>query len=309
MFTVETVSSYEELLRATGDTSPYDFRSIFQPQGTFGKRRERQRFKLLKNLDLRVREILEDGERVVCVCSGMRNSPWTQAFVGWIVYYMNSRALVLTDRRLLVFQTTARNRPGEFIKQIRFDAIEYARKRGFFGLFRIRTRNRKFVDFVRIPGSDMRRLATMLTTAVDTAQVAPGKTGGIQNLCPECTQPVAAFPPACANCGQPFKRPLAAGGLSLVFPGLGDLYLGHYLLGALEAMVALFVWITVLVPAPNSDTPMPIWAEIFGAAIVLIPLIHLPDALGTYLVARKGLIPARKSKATGFGVTELKRNA
>lgn len=73
-----------------------------------------------------------------------------------------------------------------------------------------------------------------------------------------------------------------AGFLSLLFPGLGALYLGHRVRAVLEAAVALFFWLAVFWPLPGH--PMdPVDAAIMVGYLVL--LLHVPDALVTRFLA------------------------
>ncbi len=104
---------------------------------------------------------------------------------------------------------------------------------------------------------------------------------------------VRGFPERCNRCPQAFKSGRRAGWLSLAFPGLGDLYLGHRWLGTIEIFGALVAWSVVPLPfayvAFTEGTP---WATPAVAAGSLFTIAHGLDAWITRRVGLKGIDPA-----------------
>jgi len=70
---------------------------------------------------------------------------------------------------------------------------------------------------------------------------------------------------------------------SLLLPGLGDLYLGHRLLGILEIMGSVLVWGIVILN----------FLEGKYAILTLLVLVNGTDAFLTYHMAKKGYMLAR----------------
>lgn len=96
-------------------------------------------------------------------------------------------------------------------------------------------------------------------------------------------------PAHCAACHGGFKLRRTAALRSLLFPGLGDWYLGHRGLAAMEIGFTTLLWIGLLLPDP--EHPQTFFGFAAGAMVVLL-FIHVPDSLLTRYIAGKGLYPA-----------------
>lgn len=291
---LQSASGFEDLLTPSSGHFPYDFTSIFVPEGMLGKRREKTRFKMLQQLDESIRAVLAEGEVVRMVSHGLENSIIEQMFLGWMVYYLNQTAFVLTDRRLLLFQVNSRRKPKTFIKQYRLDAIQKVS----FGMGRslkVTGADGKTSAFARLPGKDGKRLAQLLQESI---RPGAGVRAGKENLCPSCYHPVQGIPDTCPGCSQPFKSPRKAGFLSLLFPGLGDLYLGHVGFAVLELTGGAILWMMVMLglmaPSPGVQ-PLSALGAFMTSAILLVPFLHLPDAFATWRIGCKGLVKRKAS--------------
>lgn len=102
-------------------------------------------------------------------------------------------------------------------------------------------------------------------------------------------------PRACPHCGSAFKSARKAGLLSLLFPGLGDIYLGHWKFAIPEIAVASIIWLGFLMP--NPEIPLTASEMLVGAALIVL-VFHGVDAVGTWYIGRKGHYPARGPTAT-----------
>jgi hypothetical protein len=147
-----------------------------------------------------------------------------------------------------------------------------------------------------IPGRDRKAIRAFLQARMARVPAGAARGAGRQNLCPHCYEPVAGLPARCPHCQGAFKSGARAGWLSLLMPGLGDLYLGHRALGAAELFGVLAMW-SVLIPGAFAT-----WWEstrtagdAAGIAFVLgvaFTFAHGIDALITRRTGRKGLHPA-----------------
>jgi hypothetical protein len=110
---------------------------------------------------------------------------------------------------------------------------------------------------------------------------------------------VIGFPERCPRCAGAFKSGARAGWLSLLLPGLGDLYLGHYALGSLELAGALALW-GLVVPSLGAPELQPAiegaarWITLGVGLAALFLVAHVPDAWITRRTGRKGLYPAKR---------------
>lgn len=278
---------FQDLLDHPDPGSPYDFPAIFASKTWAERRLSKRKFKLLKRIDPQVREMLAEDERVECVSWGTAVAFWESYWLGLVSYYLNQRALILTDRRVLLIQIDSRRRPKELRDQLRYQAIEQI-KRTIWGYTKIRMRNGKTRLFSRVPRKDR---AVLQQTLLDLrGKIGPDhRIQDIEHLCPHCFAVVERHPRACPSCGGAFKSSKRAVLLSLGFPGLGDLYLGHWKFGLFEALVALLFWVGLLIPDPRYPRT---WLDLLIGAVFLISLFHGTDAIGTRYIARKGIYPA-----------------
>ena len=118
---------------------------------------------------------------------------------------------------------------------------------------------------------------------------------GLEHLCPHCGHRVVGLPERCSKCARDFKSGARAGWLSMIWPGLGDMYLGHRALGVMEMLGAAFAWTFVvlgigLTEAEHGRSFDPT-AAIVGAVFVFA-FVHLPDAWITRRMGLKGIYPA-----------------
>lgn len=138
-----------------------------------------------------------------------------------------------------------------------------------------------------IPRADRKWLAEIFDWFVEKLEVSPASTG-LEHLCPHCYETVEGrHPPACPACAVRFKLPKRAGRLSLVFPGAGELYLGHNWFAVFELIGATFVWAVLIVMAVDPTVPFTVMLLAKGAVVVVVPGA---DAWTTRRIARKGLI-------------------
>ena len=279
---------FQDLLDRPDTDGPYDFPTIFPAKGWGDRRRSKKKFKLLKRIDPEVREMLEEGERVQHVTWGTAVSFLEAYFFGWVIYYLNQRALVVTDRRVLMIQIDTRRRPGVLRDQLRYAAIERI-KGTLLGNTQIRMRDGKTRLFSHVPRKDRAVLQQVLRDL--RGKVGPDRAvQDIEHLCPRCYQIVRDFPATCPSCGTKLKSPRKAVLLSLAFPGLGVFYLGYRKLGAFKVVVAALVWLSYLMPDPQYPMTLP---GILIGAVFLLVFMHGGLALATRYLARRGVYPAR----------------
>lgn len=288
---LQMVERVEELVARQRDDTPYDYRTLFPTEGMWARRASQKRLALLKKLDEQVRAMLRPEERVVFLTTGVVHSFWESYFVGWVMFYLNRRALVLTSERLLLIQIDSRRRPRELRSQILLRGVERF-TRTLLGNTVLRLTGGTKLVFIRVPRRDRKTLTELTATAKATV-TREGAGGSLEHLCPFCYQPVAGHPRECPACKGAFKWWKKAGLLSLAFPGLGDIYLGHLRFAVLEILVAAFFWLSIVLGAVVPDPNMPTTAaDIVGGALIVILFLHGGDAFATMHIAKKGHYPA-----------------
>ncbi|HEB89981.1 MAG TPA: hypothetical protein ENI85_10455 [Deltaproteobacteria bacterium] len=289
--TLDSAMDPKDLVSVSDANLPYRFDQIFRAEGFGAKRLEKNRLKLMKAIDPVVQRLLADGERVQFVTWGTEYSLIEHLIMGVWAFLINRRALVLTDRRILLLQIDSRQRALDLKAQLRYQAIE-KRARHAFGQVIFLLRNRKKLVINGMPGRDRKVVKAFVEEKLaETRADAPAL--GIENLCPRCGHRVRGFPERCNQCPQAFKSGRRAGWLSLAFPGLGDLYLGHRWLGTFEILGTLVAWFVVPLPfAWAAFTEGSSWAIPATAAGLVFTFAHGLDAWITRRVGLKGIYPA-----------------
>jgi hypothetical protein len=278
---------YTQLLSGGQPEGRYLYHHIFNDNGFFAKRRLARKFRIVQGVDAFLDKVLEPDEKVFHVTQGILNSFFEQMFLGWITNIINRKAFIFTSKRLLLVQLKGKEKLGDLKAVIRYAGIKRLTKT-WYGLLKIELHNGNAYSFIGVPKNDQKFMATTIQGLIEMTASEASKDGLI-NLCPECGAHVEGFPPSCAACGKPFKSAAKAAWLSLVFPGLGDFYLGHRGLAALEMVGTALVWLSIFIP----DGEEPLTGLELGvmAAIVLV-IVHGLDALVTRHTGRKGIYPA-----------------
>ncbi len=285
---LRSANRFQDLLVRRADDDPYVFASIFDNETWRARRLSIKKLKLLREIDPSLRAILAPGEKVHFVTMGNGVSFWESYFLGWVAYAINRRAIILTDHRILLLQIDRKLRPHTFRSQMRYlsiDSVTWPR----FGNLRVKMRNKKTRLFSYLPRRDRVPLREFIKRKQLEFRGYRPEALDAEDLCPRCHRPVDGRPRQCPNCRAGFKSPVKAALLSLLFPGLGDLYLGHRGFAALEIVGAALAWLGVLLA---TMTPTISFAGKVTAAVWVLLFVHGLDALATRHVARKGLYPA-----------------
>ncbi|MGB5809056.1 MAG: hypothetical protein WBG86_00925 [Polyangiales bacterium] len=244
------------------------------------RRRDRKRADMLRKAEPVLQRALGPMEVVRFVTSGARQLAWGLVTAGSMNPFTNRTTFVLTDRRILLIHTDRKGRPRMFASQLPLERIETTSGRHSYIFIRSGREQLMFHGTKRGEAKYLRRLLD--TTPIDE--------GGWQNLCPRCFFAMDDAPDTCTGCGEPFKSPRKAALRSLVFPGLGDFYLGYRGYAVLQTFGAGLLWamfLTVLVPAVR--------ARGFEGVLIALPvlafvaLVHGGDAILTWAKARSGL--------------------
>jgi hypothetical protein len=292
--TIATAKRFEDLLHSSAAHPQYAFDQIFSTDGYFGRRLSKKRFKILKTVDPVLRKMLYEDEVVDFLTTGVENYLVDQIFLGWLMYYLNRSVIVFTTHRIIVLRVRSNFAVRDIVKQVRFDAI-FKLTSTFFGNTKIQTKDRKSRVFVRIPKADRKFMRDTINELANSTDATDSGVQTFEDLCPFCYLPETIGSGQCRHCSSPFKSPSKAQYLSLLFPGLGDWYLGHRRFALLEMFGASMWWlglIGIIVDDSDPEFAVPWWPD--GAVLIAIGLIfwHGLDALLTRRVARAGIYPA-----------------
>lgn len=288
---LKSVSDPSDLMNISAAATPYRFDRIFSGEGFGAKRLAKQRLKLMQQIDAEVRKILVEGEKVECVSWGIDYSLVEHYFMGIWAQLINRHALVFTSERLLFVQINSRRKPMDLRFQLRYEGIEKL-ARASFGRISLVLRDGKKLHLTGVPRRDRKAIKELLGAKIEANRSAPPGLGR-EHLCPHCGHRVMGFPESCNRCARAFKSGAKAGWLSLVFPGLGDFYLGHRMLGVIEIMGALGAWMVVWLPYALDDSADPMTLSDVGLfGCIVFVFVHGVDSWITRRVGFKGIYPA-----------------
>jgi hypothetical protein len=293
MTTLQTARKYEEMLASDVEAAPYDYAMLFKAQGFWARRRAQKRFKLLQSVDPKLRRILLPGEKVYFITTGTTVSLGERFFVGWLAFYLNMRVLVFTSTRVLLMQINSRKRVRELVSQMTYATIASIRST-WNGLCRVKMIDRTTYNFQNVPRADRKLLSKFLLGIVQGTNAPFQRDRGIEHLCPHCFALVPGYPLACPACHGGFKSARKAGLRSLLFPGLGDWYLGHRVFAVLEMLGASFFWLVLiflplLVP-PDPKVGPPDKGYWITVGLILLAT-HFISGMMAHHFARKGHHP------------------
>lgn len=244
------------------------------------RRRDRKRAEMLRKAEPVLKRVLAPTEVVRFATNGVRQLMWWLLTAGSMNPFANRSTLVLTDKRVLLIHTDWKQRPRMFANQLPLDRVRSTGGRNSYIFIRTGKEQLMFHGVKRSEAAHVRNL--LESTA--------SKEGGWQNLCPRCFAAIDSAPDRCERCGEVFKSPRTAALRSLIFPGLGDFYLGYRKYALLEIAGAAALWavfFTTLVPAARARGLE--GALVAAPLLGLIVLVHLGDAVLTRAKARTGL--------------------
>jgi hypothetical protein len=244
------------------------------------KRRDRKRAEMLRKAEPVLQRALNPMEVVRFTTNGVRQLTWWLLTAGSMNPFANRTTLVLTDRRVLLIHTDSKQQPRMFANQLPLERIRSTSGRNSYIFIRS---GREQLMFHGVKRSEARQLKGLL-------EATATKKGGWQNLCPRCFTATDDAPLSCEKCGEEFKSPKKAALRSLLFPGLGDFYLGYRKYAMLEIMGAGLLWalfVSTLVPTVMAKGLE--GAIVAGPLLALLAIIHTGDALLTRAKAKTGL--------------------
>ena len=245
---------------------------------------------MLRKAEPVLRRALGPLEVVRFVTNGARQLAWGLVTAGSMNPLTNRATFVLTDKRVLLIHTDSKQRPRLFANQLPLERIRTVTGRHSYAFIRA---GREQLMFHGSKRGEVKYLRGLLESTHT-------EEGGWQNLCPRCFAGSDDAPTSCERCGEEFKNPRKAALRSLLFPGLGDFYLGYRGYALLEMLGATLLWglfVTVLVPAVR--------ARGFSGVLIALPvlvfavLLHGGDAILTRAKARSGLHSLDRALPTG----------
>ncbi len=257
--------------------------------------------------------VLEPEEAVLYVARAQ--APATiveQLTFGHYIYYVTASLLVFTTRRILDFHLEV----GSFgrwkwtygLRGVRWGDVQQAAVKGWLTRSLALTyRNGKKDTYRLARWGDAGKIRMLVETMLHVSRGEASPAQGIVALCPDCYAVLAEQAAECSRCQLRFKTTTGMIWRSIVFPGGGYFYTGHWALGVADAFVesvlvfALVAWLLVAAGFPNPFRG-PLEARTSpGEAIASVAILALVLSFEKILTIHHGkrflrdFIPARES--------------
>lgn len=263
---------------------------IFTPnkKGSYKTRMSKFKLKILQAIHADLDRMLQGDEKVRRIGKATAYYPAEIIFGnGYFTMMYNYYAVLATNKRLLFINVNPKlSKPTHYYFQAPYDGIEKVAT-GMFGtslvLHRKKGKRRVFTGMKRSLAKEFQLFIRERQRFVKGAKPAEAV---VEDLCPSCFVPLAKNLPTCPQCKAAFKKPMTAFLRSLLLPGLGDIYLGHRMLGLAELLGSLVIWAIVIFAVLQGDQAALV------VSLVILVFYNLMDGLLTRHMARKGYMLA-----------------
>lgn len=296
----EKVTLEQEIGVVLGDLVQYDLDAMFPKRKGFGARGAvRSKLKLLKNLVPDLVTVLLDGERLVYVARGYVVNWVEQLFGGGtLAYYANITCVVLTDRRILLVNSSGAGKQKHYRNQIMYSEIADAKMKSFMsGATTLKFKDGKSLTIGGFRGKDRKQMQIYIPELIARMPAeTPRVEKSVQYLCPRCPAIYIEQVKECSRCGTAFKSAEKAAKMSLFLPGLGDMYLGHRSLGLMELLGSLVQWFILVFAVRDALSGTEGGVSFLMVWLVIMLITNVIDYFLTRSMGRKGLIAVSKAK-------------
>ena len=251
--------------------------------------------KALNKLSAHLAKVLQPDEAILYVARAQAPAGvFEQLTFGWYIYYITGTVLVFTNRRLLHFLVTRDGTWKKGLRSVYWGDVAEARAKGWLNrILRLKYRSGKKETYWGLSRADIKKMRLMLGALVPGNASEGTAASEMVSLCPSCSGALVPKTYQCGQCHLRFKDEGSSLRLSLLIPGGGYFYTGHWFLGILDFIVEgllLVVFLDLLVSfliAPGDE-------HLWITAITVGSLLAIEKALTVHHARRfvREFIPA-----------------
>jgi len=250
-------------------------------KGAEKPRIKKRQIGLLKKLEFLPRFLKKDEEVLLVTTACSPTSFLEQWTTGWIFVYLKRSLLVFTNKRILHIPTTIGYKFRHSIAQIQYNDCEQIKMS--WGSLKIKYKNGKKETFLYVHRKERKKIKALLGKFKPAGEASRHKQR--YHICPSCSGSLAPNVWTCPSCRLEFKPMNRARLLSLLIPGGGYFYTGHWLLGIgdflVEAGLILLIITSLAEPSPAAGGDQ--FAVIALGAILLIEKLITVYHAGHYI--------------------------
>ena len=235
----------------------------------YKKRTEKRQRKLFVKIGS-LKPFLRRNESILLVTTGYSplNSP-AQYLTGFVFSYLKRSIFVFTNQRIIHLPTTSTYRYKNSIAQIAYTGCQSIVMKG--GTLIVQYAKFGRVEkFKAIAVRERKKIRALLKKNIPLSGTK-GHLAGRIHLCPRCAHRLVEKKYECANCQLNFKSRFVAAILAILVPGGGYFYVRQFLIGALDAVLELFLLIYSVFLIRDFYDQVPV-SMIY---LVVIPLLFL----------------------------------
>ncbi len=221
---------------------PVDRNILFSDhKEVYKKRIEKRQRKLFVKIGS-VKPFLRRNESILLVTTGYSPlNSLAQYLTGFVFSYLKRSIFVFTNQRIIHLPTTVSYKYKNSIAQIAYaGCLSIAMKRGT--LVVQYAKFGRIEKFKAIAIQERKKIRALLKKRIPLSGTK-SHLAGRTHLCPRCAHRLVEKKYECANCQLNFKSRFVAAILAILVPGGGYFYVRQFLIGALDAVLELFLLI------------------------------------------------------------------
>jgi len=278
---------------------PVDRKALFSNhKDVYKKRIEKRQRKLFVKIGP-LKPFLKRNEQILLVTTGY--SPLSSLgnyLTGFAFSYLKRSLFVFTNLRIIHLPTTSSYKYKNSLAQIAYAGCKsITLKRGtlvvqFAKLNRIE-------KFKAIAVQERKKIRAMLKKSIPLSGTKGNLSGRI-HLCPRCAHRLVEKKYACENCQLNFKGRFVAAILAILVPGGGYFYVGQRLVGALDAVLEIFLLIYSVYLIRDFSNQVPVNMIYLAAVpalylyVKITAIIHSNHFTAEFIPTWKNITPGKK---------------
>lgn len=223
---------------------PVDKDFIFSDhQNKYKKGIEKRQTKLIKQISF-IKPFLKEGEKIRLVSTGCSPMSFLEQFMmGWIVFHIKQSLFVFTDRRIFHIPTKSNYTYRNSIANILYADCQTVEIKGRSLV--VKYKNGKTEKFYYMAGKEKKKIKAFLKAI--SLDGAPSNSPGRIHLCPRCAANLIEDKYTCPACRLEFKNKTEGKRISIIYPGGGYFYTGHWFLGIGDAITEIILLVLVII--------------------------------------------------------------
>jgi hypothetical protein len=277
---------------------PVDRNILFSnSKDIYKKRIEKRQRKLFVKIGS-LKPFLRRNESILLVTTGYSslNSP-AQYLTGFVFSYLKRSIFVFTNQRIIHLPTTATYKYKNSIAQIAYaGCLSITLKRGT--LVVQYAKFGRVEKFKAIAVQERKKIRTLLKKNIPLSGTKSHLAGRI-HLCPRCAHRLVEKKYECANCQLNFKSRFVAAILAILVPGGGYFYIRQFLIGALDAVLEIFLLIYSVFLFRDFYNQVPVNMIYLGVIpllflyIKIAAIIHSNHFIAEFIPTQKNIKPRK----------------